>query len=88
MHETRTVLGKQINHDFQTALGDSGGGGGGNQSFVPTKQLAEACLVVNVLAPQVKKSLLKWLVSRELAEYGIIFAEGEEGTWIDKIDNR
>ena len=25
-------------------------------------------------------------MSRELAEYGIIFADGEEGTWLDKVD--
>ena len=28
---------------------------------------------------------IRWLVSRELAEYGIIFADGEEGTWLDKV---
>lgn len=32
--------------------------------------------------------MLKWLVTRELAEYSIIFAEGEDVTWLDKIDNR
>ncbi len=86
VHDTRAVLAKQINHDFQSALGE--GGATSNKSFVPTKQLAEACLVVDVLEPKTKRSLLKWLVSRELTEYGIIFAEGEDGTWLDKIDNR
>ena len=27
-------------------------------------------------------------MTRELAEYGIIFADGEEGTWLDKVDSR
>ena len=31
---------------------------------------------------------IRWLVTRELAEYGIIFADGEEGTWLDKVDSR
>ena len=37
----------------------------------------------NLTLPQIR-----WLVSRELAEYGIIFADGEEGTWLDKVDSR
>ena len=67
-------MGDQITLDFQNALS-----GENAKNFAPTKQLAEACLVVDVLDPKVKKSLLKYLISRELAEYGIIFAEGEEG---------
>ena len=35
-----------------------------------------------------KNNLLKWLVQRELAEYELIFGEGEEGSWLDKIDSR
>ena len=74
VHAMRKEMGDQITHDFQTALS-----GENAKNFAPTKQLAEACLVVDVLDPKVKRSLLKYLISRELAEYGIIFAEGEEG---------
>jgi len=62
----RQTLGKQIEQDFKSALGTESS----SKMFVPTKQLAEACLVIDVLDPDVKTRLLKWLVNRELAEYG------------------
>lgn len=79
----RGFMGEQITADFQNALS-----GENARNFAPSRELAEACLVVNVLEPRVKDNLIRWLVSRELAEYGIIFADGEEGTWLDKVDSR
>jgi len=32
--------------------------------------------------------LIKFVLKRQLAEYGIMFADSEEGSWLDKIDNR
>ncbi len=40
--------------------------------------LKEACFVVNVLDPKVKKDLLSWFVKMQLLEYTALFAEGEE----------
>ncbi len=48
VHETRATLGKQITADFHAALS-----GEAAKSFTPTRQLAEACLVVDVLDPKV-----------------------------------
>ncbi len=48
--------------------------------YGPTSQnlLKEACFVVNVLDPKVKKDLLSWFVKMQLLEYTALFAEGEE----------
>ncbi len=76
-------LGEQILGDFQRAFAADNA-----KNFVPSRQLAEACLVVSVLEPKYKRSLLKFLLQRELAEYSIVFSEGEESAWLDRIDER
>ena len=40
--------------------------------------LAEACFVVNVLDPKVKKDLLSWFIKYQLVEYLVLFAEDQE----------
>lgn len=40
--------------------------------------LAEACFVVNVLDPKVKKEILGWFVRHQLAEYLVLFGEDQE----------
>ncbi|CAE1299826.1 VPS53 [Acanthosepion pharaonis] len=52
------------------------------------KQLAEACLVVNVLDPKVKRDILSWFVKLQLSEYTVLFAEDQDVAWLDKIDRR
>ena len=47
--------------------------GPGNQTL-----LKEACFVVNVLDPKVKRDLLSWFVKLQLSEYVVLFAEGED----------
>ena len=47
--------------------------GPGNQ-----KQLREACEVVNVLDPKVKRDLLSWFVKLQLSEYLVLFAEDQD----------
>ena len=42
------------------------------------QQLTEACLVVNVLEPKVKKDLLTWFVKLQLSEYMLLFADDQE----------
>ena len=53
-------LGEQIIGDFQKAFAAENA-----KNFSPNRQLAEACLVVSVLDPKVKNSLLKFLLKRK-----------------------
>ena len=41
-------------------------------------QLAEACFVVSILDPKVKKDLLNWFVRLQLSEYMVLFAEEQD----------
>ena len=76
-------FGDQIINDFHKAFAAENA-----RNFAPNRQLAEACRVVSVLDPKVKKTLLKFLLSRQLAEYSIVFSEGEECSWINRVDDR
>ncbi len=79
----QTELGIQILADFEDAFNSQGGKLVSNQA-----QLAEACLVVNVLDPKVKKDLLKFFVKLQLQEYVVLFGENQDVAWLDKIDRR
>ena len=59
-------FGEQILSDFHKAFAAENA-----KHFSPNRQLAEACLVVSVLDPKVKRTLLKFILSRQLAEYSI-----------------
>ncbi|KAJ8950783.1 hypothetical protein NQ318_011277 [Aromia moschata] len=50
-------LAEQITHDFKEAFS-----GTNTKSMIPNKQLAQACLVVSILDPKVKRELLKWFI--------------------------
>ncbi|XP_063395988.1 vacuolar protein sorting-associated protein 53 homolog [Mytilus trossulus] len=77
-------LGTQIQSDFEEAFQGAGAKyGPGNQ-----RQLKEACLVVSVLDPRVKKDLLNWFVKLQLSEYLVLFGENQDVAWLDKIDRR
>ena len=79
----RRDLGEQIMKDFESLMtGGKVGGVSGN------KQLAEACLVVSVLEPRVKRNLISWFVQLQLKEYSILFASGEDDAWLDRLDAR
>jgi len=76
-------LGDQIIKDFEVAMtGDNCGSAGGS------KQLAEACLVVSVLEPRVKRNLVSWFIQLQMKEYTILFSTGEDDAWLDKVDRR
>ena len=76
-------LGEQITEDFKSAFSPENA-----KNFTPTRQLAEGCLVISTLDAKWKRNLLKFFLSHQLAEYSIIFNDGEEAAWLDKIDNR
>ena len=78
-------LSQQVMTDFKDAF-EGGGlrhGSGPNQ-----QQLAEACLVVQVLPPRVKQELLQWFIQLQLSEYLVLFADSQEVAWLDNIDKR
>ncbi|XP_071945841.1 vacuolar protein sorting-associated protein 53 homolog [Antedon mediterranea] len=75
-------LGVQILSDFEEAFANA------SKPIGNQKQLTEACLVVNVLEPKVKKDLLKWFVKLQLSEYLHLFQENQDIAWLDKIDRR
>uniref|UniRef100_T1IEK0 Vacuolar protein sorting-associated protein 53 homolog n=1 Tax=Rhodnius prolixus TaxID=13249 RepID=T1IEK0_RHOPR len=81
--EIQASLATQITNDFHEAFA-----GPNAKSFVPNRQLAEACLVVSILDPKVKKELLKWFVGIQLSEYSVLFHESEDTAWLDKLDRR
>ena len=78
-------LGDQIIKDFELAMsGEQPGAlqGGG------TKQLAEACLVLSVLEPGVRRGLIQWFLGLQMKEYTIMFSQGEDDAWLDRVDRR
>ncbi|RZF45718.1 hypothetical protein LSTR_LSTR005013 [Laodelphax striatellus] len=81
--EIQIALAKQITSDFHEAFS-----GPQSKTFVPNRQLAEACHVVSILDPKIKKDLLKWFVGVQLSEYSHLFHESEDVAWLDKIDSR
>lgn len=83
VHQIHLELAQQITADFQEAFS-----GPNAKHFAPNKQLAEACLVVSVLDPKVKRDLLKWFIGLQLAEYCHLFQENQDTAWLDKIDRR
>lgn len=68
VRQIRVELAEQITHDFKEAFS-----GANAKGTIPNKQLAQACLVVSVLDPKVKRELLKWFVNLQLQEYDHLF---------------
>ncbi|XP_065201142.1 vacuolar protein sorting-associated protein 53 homolog [Planococcus citri] len=83
VREIQISLAEQITADFRNAFS-----GSNTKNFVLDWQLAEACLVVSILDPKVKKDLLKWFIDLQLSEYVHLFHEAEDVAWIDKLDRR
>lgn len=74
-------LAEQITRDFTDAFSAS-------KNFIPNKQLADACSVVSILDPKVKREILKWFINQQLQEYNHLYQESEDTSWLDKIDKR
>ena len=75
-------LGEQILADFKEAFKP------GANPVAASKQLTEACLVVNIIEPKVKKDLLGWFIELQLQEYLVLFSPDQDSAWLDKIDRR
>ncbi|XP_018009273.1 vacuolar protein sorting-associated protein 53 homolog isoform X2 [Hyalella azteca] len=54
----------------------------------PSYQLAEACLVANVLDKNVRRSIMELVVEHQLAEYRAVFAGSERDGWLTCVDLR
>lgn len=83
VHKIQVELAVQITADFKEAFSISN-----TKNFIPNKQLADACSIVSILDPKVKKDLLKWFINQQLQEYNHLFQENEDTAWLDKIDKR
>ncbi|KAK7087757.1 vacuolar protein sorting-associated protein 53 homolog [Littorina saxatilis] len=82
--QIQSELGTQIIADFEEAFQGAGAKYGPSNH----KQLHDACYVVNILDPKVKRDLLSWFVKLQLSEYLVLFAEDQDVAWLDKIDRR
>lgn len=83
MRSIQDQLGQQITEDFKAAFSPENA-----KNFTPNRQLAEGCLVISTLDAKWKRNLITFFLGHQLAEYSIIFNDGEEAAWLDKIDNR
>uniref|UniRef100_A0A1B0DEF8 Vacuolar protein sorting-associated protein 53 homolog n=1 Tax=Phlebotomus papatasi TaxID=29031 RepID=A0A1B0DEF8_PHLPP len=77
-------LANQITEDFKNVFTP----GQQNAMKMSLAQLADACRVVSVLEPRVKRDLLKWFINLQLQEYVQLFHENQDIAWLDKIDKR
>ncbi|XP_076066682.1 vacuolar protein sorting 53 [Oratosquilla oratoria] len=83
VEQIRADLEKQILEDFHLAFH-----GPNSKRFAPSRELAEACLVVSVLDTKVKKAIVEDVVKTQLAEYEVLFAGGESDAWLTRVDLR
>uniref|UniRef100_A0A1B0A5Y5 Vacuolar protein sorting-associated protein 53 homolog n=1 Tax=Glossina pallidipes TaxID=7398 RepID=A0A1B0A5Y5_GLOPL len=78
-------LAHQITEDFKEAFSVKKSS---NHPRLGLNQLGDACKVISVLDPKVKKDLLKWFIAQQLEEYLHLFHENQDIAWLDKIDKR
>lgn len=81
----QVTLAQQITEDFKEAFSAKSSS---NNPRLGLNQLSDACKVVSVLDPKVKKELLKWFIAQQLEEYLHLFHENQDIAWLDKIDKR
>lgn len=64
MDKIQVTLAKQITEDFKDAFShkSASSGNASNKQRLGLNQLADACKVISVLDPKVKKELLKWFI--------------------------
>lgn len=83
----KRTLARQIMTEFQEAFGHNSVP---DRTAVNPSQLNEACLVLDVLEPDVKIGFLEWFLDLQIAEYRTAYdqTKQEEQAWLDKIDKR
>uniref|UniRef100_A0A336KA85 Vacuolar protein sorting-associated protein 53 homolog n=1 Tax=Culicoides sonorensis TaxID=179676 RepID=A0A336KA85_CULSO len=85
--QIHTELASQITEDFKNCF-STNNTATNNANKMSMKQLTDACKVLSVLDPKVKRELLKWYVTLQLEEYVQLFHENQDIAWLDKIDKR
>ncbi|XP_055372308.1 vacuolar protein sorting-associated protein 53 homolog [Condylostylus longicornis] len=83
VNQIQRTLSAEITEDFHSYFGPNV-----TSPKIPLAQLSDACKVVSVLDPKVKKDLLKWFLNLQLEEYIQLFHENQDIAWLDKIDKR
>ncbi|EPB80307.1 Vps53-like protein [Ancylostoma ceylanicum] len=53
-----------------------------------SERVTDMCRVAAALEGTVKANFCKWFIDQQLAEYTVLYAENEEGAWLDKIEER
>ncbi|KJH40611.1 Vps53-like protein [Dictyocaulus viviparus] len=51
-------------------------------------KVTDMCRVAAALEGNVKASFCRWFIDQQLSEYIVLYAENEEGAWLDKIEER
>lgn len=86
--QIHTELATQITEDFKGCFTANVTPNANQANKMSMKQLTDACKVVSVLDPKVKRELLKWFVNLQMQEYVQLFHENQDIAWLDKIDKR
>ncbi|CAG9794296.1 unnamed protein product [Diatraea saccharalis] len=82
VYEIRSQLATQILADFKETFT------AGSKSTVSHKTLSEACAVVDILDPKVKRELLQWFIGMQLQEYQHLFSAEQECAWLPHVERR
>ncbi|KHJ93997.1 Vps53-like protein [Oesophagostomum dentatum] len=53
-----------------------------------SERVTDMCRVAAALEGSVKENFCKWFIDQQLAEYTVLYAENEEGAWLDRIEER
>ncbi|CAH0404286.1 unnamed protein product [Chilo suppressalis] len=82
VYEIRNQLATQILADFKEAFT------AGSKSTVSHKTLSDACAVVDILDPKVKRELLQWFIGMQIQEYQHLFSAEQECAWLPHVERR
>jgi vacuolar protein sorting-associated protein 53 len=77
----RTEVTNRVRKDFEESFGNP-------FTKMNVQHGSDLCRMVDVLDDKVKMDLIKWFLKHELSEYGVLFEENQENSWLDKIDRR
>lgn len=77
----KTELCQKVKQDFETSFSNP-------FTKLNVQHGSNICKIVDVLDAKMMDDLIKWFLKQELKEYGVLFEENQENSWLDKIDRR
>lgn len=77
----RNELCQKVRQDFETSFSNP-------FTKLNIQHGSDICKIVNVLDAKLMTDLIKWFLTQELKEYGVLFEENQENSWLDRIDRR